>query len=344
MPLDLDFTESFDYYPDDVNAAGIGVNSTWITSNQTHEMVAGRFGGKALRLDAGGAGTAIRPCHASNAFCPHFAYRISDFTGMSDGVGHRIIAWTSPTDSNDVICSLSLTTIGQVQVWAGNPGGTLLGLADRVVIPGAWTFFALEYIISDTVGRGTLKMNGHTAMNYVGDTKPSAATQAGRWLLNSVGSGSQDFDDFNWVYDEAVTIGENRIQLHEMVSDSDTQFDPLTGVDNFAMINDTNIDGDTSYNSSNTVGAYDRFGMSHITTNPDTIHAFVLMMAARKEDAGTRTIKHQFKLGPTLVDGPDQNLSNTYTWIRAGRLTDPNGDPWLKDNINALLPGYDLVL
>lgn len=346
MPLDTDFCEGFDYYPSDPDVPGIGLRATWLASNANNVLIDGRFEGKAMQLQGVGfgAGFCLKPCRPANAFCIQFAFRTSNLANMVDGVGRRIFALSSAVDTNDVLLSLSLTTIGQIQIWRGNPGDTLLGLADRVVINGAWIFLALEGIISDSVGRATLKVNGHTSSNYVGDTKPGATTQVGRIICATGGGAYVDFDDMNWIYDEAASIGESRIQLHEMLSDNDTQFDPLTGVDNAAMVNESSTDGDTSYNSSNTVGAYDRFNMSNITVNPDTIHAFVLVMAARKEDSGTRTIKHQFKLGPTVADGPDLNLSNTYTWLRAGRLTDPNGDAWLKDNINALLPGYNAVL
>ena len=58
MTIAVDFTEGFDYYPTALNADGVGVDSTWIPSGDTHAsvLVAGRFEGLALQCGAGNSG------------------------------------------------------------------------------------------------------------------------------------------------------------------------------------------------------------------------------------------------------------------------------------------------
>jgi hypothetical protein len=152
------------------------------------------------------------------------------------------------------------------------------------------------------------------------------------------------YDDVYSKSGTLASLGEARIGKYEHTADFDTQFDPLTGVDNFAMVNEASVDGDTSYNSSNTVGAYDLFTGQPIDTTPDTIHAVQLVCAARKLDSGTRTIKQISKLGATQQDGADFNLAATYLWVRDLFELNPDGDEWLKVDFGNLKRGYQVVL
>lgn len=339
--------EGFDYYPADPTTPGIGLLSTWVAFNALVSFVTGRFGGKAVELshDNNGFSTLMRAWPPSAQIATGFAYKLPVHSALDDGDGLAIFQVTGAVSGADVLLTLSLNRMGQLSLWAGAVGSTLLGRCTRLLYANTWQFIEISSSMSDGVGHSSVKIDGDLQFTFAGDNKPGATTQYGRTILvNPATSNQSTFDDLYWKYNDATTLGEARVQLFEVDGDFDVQFSHLSGASNFAMINDSSTDGDTSYNYSNTVNAYDLFNLADMTNNPDTIHSVCLVTAARKEDSGTRTIRNVVKLGPTLADGVDFNMTTDYLWVRDNMELDPNGDAWLKANFNLIKPGYKVIL
>lgn len=339
----IDLIESFDYYPADVNTPGLGVKSTWIPQGSfgSAAMTTGRFGGLGLKL-----GTAsenfryLRVIPSSTMKVGGYAIYNTTLNNLPGGNGLQMMQLEA--SDGTVLFQLNINNVGQLH---GFIGATHVGQADRPIVAATWHYVEFEWQGLNSAGHFAVYIDGDLQFTFAGDTLAADGKTGDRFVLSlSPNISDRIYDDIYCKSGTLAALGEARIGLYEHTADFDTQFDPLTGVDNWAMIDDSSVDGDTTYNSSNTVGAYDLFTGQPIDTNPDTIHAVQLVAAVRKLDSGTRTIKQITKLGGTQQNGVDFNLASTYLWVRDLWEVNPNGDPWLKVDFGNLKRGYQVVL
>jgi len=343
MPGTYDLIESFDYYPEDVDTPGLGVKSTWIPRGAfgSISMVAGRFGGQAVKITANIDELGyMRVIPGSTMKVGGFAVYNTTLNNLAVGVGSTLFQLESADTT--VLVKLTINNVGELRAFIG---ATQVGLAERLLVAAAWHSIAFEWQGLNSAGHLSVSIDGDEQFSFAGDTLAADGKQAERFIL-TVPANVHDriYDDCYCKSGTLVNVGESRVALFEHTADFDTQFDPLTGVDNYAMINESSVDGDDSYNSSNVVNAYDLFTGQPIDTNPDTIHAVQFVMAARKFDSGTRTIQQISKLGPTLDGYEEFNLASTYLWVRDLTEVNPNGDPWLKVDFGNLKRGYKVIL
>jgi hypothetical protein len=138
--------------------------------------------------------------------------------------------------------------------------------------------------------------------------------------------------------------GEVKHMKREATSDVVAEFTPLSGSDNYAMI-DTN-DGDTTYNSADEVGKKDLFGFEAIPSGIDvklvTQHA-----AAKKGDTGLRKLRLTARENATDYEGNEYTLITSYPNL-AGQgqyqlhSTTPAGAALTPASVNAVNWGYEV--
>lgn len=333
--------ESFDYYPPDINMAGIGLNSTWIPNGINGILIAGRFSpGQAMRWEGDNDGKITRAVTAAGAFAFVCANRRMNLAGTTASQ----IGFNSEINDYPHV-QLKSTDLGVILLLVNNALVASVDPAVAVYLQATWHHLELNGVISTDPDVGWLKffIDGKQVIDFTGVTCANGAEPTiGRVEVStSFRSGQCDIDDVIWST-TSDHIGEERIQLLEATSNAAVTWAPLAGA-NWQEISDASTDGDTSYNTSNTPGQADLFNFADLTNAPSNIIAVSLVMAACKEDAGTRTIKNRLVTPGGTMDGHDQNLSTDYTWVRDLFLLD-NGAAWTKANINAMTPGYDLVL
>jgi hypothetical protein len=104
------------------------------------------------------------------------------------------------------------------------------------------------------------------------------------------------------------------------------------------------VDGDTTTNSSSTVGHVDRFVCADMSSTPSSIKAVILTAFAKKSAAGYRSLALQMNSGATTSDGPSFGLSLSYTRLERIIETDPNtAAAWAAAAVNAMKPAYKLA-
>lgn len=117
------------------------------------------------------------------------------------------------------------------------------------------------------------------------------------------------------------------------------------GALNWMAVAESPADGDSSYNSSSTVGQIDLFGITSLPGTASNIVAVDNILYARKDDAGTRTIEGVIKSGGTSVTGPNLALSTSYQFVDQIQQTDPNTSAaWTPTGVNAATIGYEEVV
>lgn len=338
------FIDGFDDYPASMSTLGVGLNSTWIDASNHGSFVTGRFGGLAVRKDINR--TMRRSVPSTTQITMGLAVKQNELDACSV-LGQTFIQFNSTTDAFQF--AIGCDDLGNIKV--GTNLSVPLAVAPKKVLNNTWHYIEFELVLSDTVGRIKLWIDGEEQFDVTNvDTKANAATDIGRVYLIANGSiagnnGDMSFDDVYVKYDEASAIGECRAVLQVVTADSLAEWTRLSGATNAGMVDEITVDSDATYNSSNTVGQKDLFEFTDLVGNPTTIHAVQVSLAARKDDAGTRTIQHVIKHGATEWNGTDQFQTTDYTWQRLIRETNPVGDiPWTKADINALLIGYTLTL
>ena len=243
----------------------------------------------------------------------------------------------------------------KLQVYRGGAGGTLLGETDFILQLDTYYYIELKATINNTTGSYEVRVNEQTRLSATGvDTQVSANASADRirkWAR--VG----DFDDGHFIDDgyaangEAgnVTdfIGDRVVSAKRPNSDaSPNQWDPVSGVDNFAMVDDDDPDDDSTYNTSTTSAQKDMFGFEDISDiDNDDIAGVMMKLLPRLTLAGSRDIKTKYKQGVTEVDGETHTVDDTaYSYKTEIQERDPTDDAaWTRAKIDSLEAGVESV-
>jgi hypothetical protein len=144
----------------------------------------------------------------------------------------------------------------------------------------------------------------------------------------------------------ATWLGERRIDtLRPSADTAQKDWTPDTGTDNYSRVNETPINGDTSYVTAATVGNKDRYALNDLPINPVTVAAVQALVVARKDDAVTRAIAPVIKSGATEAVGDDFGLASGYGAALKIFETDPNtSSAWTTSGVNALEAGMTVTV
>jgi hypothetical protein len=139
--------------------------------------------------------------------------------------------------------------------------------------------------------------------------------------------------------------GPCRVYTGYPTSDASVQFTPLSGVNNWAMVDEaSNQDDDTTYNSSVTAGHKDFFSTNLGIPSGATVLACEVRSTLRKDDVGARDGRAVSKSNATVTNGTTLALGTSYVQGRIKHALNPDGSvAWTDTTANALQPGYECV-
>lgn len=337
--MDTRFIEGFDPY---ASVAGVlGVEGRWIVSNTTGmSLVAGRFGGQAIRSTGAGAATAAIEGGALVQGAAGFALQPQ----AASGTGR---VFTLETSGGQAQITLAIDALGRVLAYKGaTSGGVFLGASTALLTFNVWYYIEVEFRIDNPAGHVRVFANGAPILSFTGDTL-AVVGEPNISRIGILGSASSPatIDDV-YVTEKTTRYGEARVQTLRPADDTATKgFAPNSGATNYSRVNELLIDGDTSYVSSSTVGAEDLYTLDDLDATPENIFAVQVRVVARKDDAATRAIKAEIKSGATLTLGSDFFLSSSYTTHTD--IYDANPDTstvWTKAAIDALQIGQRITV
>jgi hypothetical protein len=140
-----------------------------------------------------------------------------------------------------------------------------------------------------------------------------------------------------------VPLGDVRCLTLFPVGNNSIQWTPLANT-NWQEVSETAMDGDTSYNFSDTAGQQDLFNFQALSGVINQIVAVQIKGAYRKSDAGQRTAAQQLVSGATQVAGATTYFGLSYQYVTDLFPNDPNtGVGWTLSAVNALTAGYKLL-
>ena len=328
--------DGFDLY----NGTGVntGLQSKWFLAGATNfiSMTTGRFGGQCVSYTgaASNAGNMSRTFTASSAVCYGVAFRSVNAPAANTPVLLGL------ENSGTVQVGWRMTTTGAIEVLRA---GTSLGASAAGVISiNTWHFIETEVVISDTVGRVTIFVDGTQVLNLTNvDTRNGTPTTVDSlrfgYAQGALNAYNYQLDDL-YVTDTATRLGERRVEtLRPNADTAQKDFTRSAGADNFALVDDTTSNGDTDYIQGSTVGNLDRYTTAGLSTTPSAIDAVQLTAFALKTDATTRNIALHARSGSTDSDGSNYALAASYTKFDRILETDPaTSAAWTITGINSL--------
>lgn len=111
-------------------------------------------------------------------------------------------------------------------------------------------------------------------------------------------------------------VGDTRVDILRPTGDGNSeQFTPLSGTDSFAMVDETDQDGDTSYIASNTAGHKTDFTFADLSHSPTSVYGFMTHAVARRDVTGARTLRQYKRYSSTDTEASalfDLTLTSTY--------------------------------
>jgi hypothetical protein len=244
---------------------------------------------------------------------------------------------------------------GTIRVYRGAPGGTLIGTVVGAFIGAtAWHYIAISGTISATVGTAQVQIDGVLVLNLTGlNNKGSTGSTFDKCCFGSTSGAGGGFVmgiDDAYICDSSGSaplntfLGDVCAETPMPSADDVVQFAPSSGANNFSRVNETAMDGDTSYNSSNTPGQQDTFAHAALTGSPTTIFAVQTVNSWRKDDVATHTAKAVLKSNATTVFGATVGVASSYAYQKDIFPLDPDtGLPWTPSGANACKTGYNLV-
>ena len=142
-------------------------------------------------------------------------------------------------------------------------------------------------------------------------------------------------------------LGEIYSVLCSPTSDSSVQFTPSAG-SNYACVDDSAQDGDTTYVESSTVGNKDLYGFGDVATSGISVKVATLVTVARKDDAGARTLTPIAKQDSTEYDQTTITLTTSYpSTLNSGKInvlsTAPDSSAWTPTIFNAMTWGFKVA-
>lgn len=231
-------------------------------------------------------------------------------------------------------------------------GGTLLGTSTSAFSSSISYHIQVKVLIHASAGTVDVLVNGVSWLTLTGvNTRGAAATTLGGIWIGQASTGDSctfNFDDL-YVCDTAGAANNDFLGDRKVVAllpsgaGSSTQFTPSAG-SNFQNVDESAPDDDTTYNSSSTIGHKDLYAMGDLASTAGTISGVMTSFRARKDDAGTRTLKSKIKSGATEGNGTDRNLSTSY--VTYNDMFEQNPDtsaPWTGSGVNGMEAGVEVV-
>jgi hypothetical protein len=225
-------------------------------------------------------------------------------------------------------------------------GSTLLATSSDGIPQNAWVWLSVKHVCSQTTGSVEVKLNNTTVLTYSGNTQNGAANQVHRPVILT-GTNNPEFSVDNLVIATGLAsdppLSECRIYGAVVpTSNFNVQFTPNAGT-NWSNVNEIPPNDDTSYNSSNTVGATDVFVCAPPTLT-GVIPAVKVNFRARKDDAGVRELAPIIRPGTTNHQGSAIEITSNYFNRGVVWETNPDtGQAWNPGDIVNLKFGYRIV-
>lgn len=303
----------------------------------------GRFGtGKALSMgSSAGSGELQAEITPGDTFFAGYAFKFGELPALSPRV------FLSFYDGANRQIGLWVDIAGFLFVGRG-PTPTSLERYETPITRNRWYFVEIKVVIGNS-GSYEVRLDGVTIMSATGvDTDNMNTGQATRFAIGFPRvdtAGKQIHVDDVYCCDDTGSVnntflGDIKISGIFPVSDNTVQLTPLSGVVNYAMVNEIQVDNNTTYVSSATNGHQDLYNYGDVSGFTDVKGLQINTVALQSASENLKTV---IKSGATVSSDVAQALSASY--LNKVRISeeDPNAvAPWTETTVNALVAGVEV--
>jgi hypothetical protein len=251
--------------------------------------------------------------------------------------------------ANAAQVNISVTTTGAIKAVRGALAGTALGTSTLLLQVGTWNHIEAKVLFSQTVGTIEVRVNGVVFLNLTGlDTVNTANVEASQIAYGTTTAGAvgavTDWDDFS-IWDTAGSVNNDFIGdrgVFLLLPDSDVVAEQdwveSAGTDGFAMIDEADPDGDTTYVAAPAgSGHISEFGLQDLPSNISIVSAVRTCPSIRKTDAGAANAQVSVRSVAAVANGADNALTTSYARYSDVFETDPNtSSAWSRNAVNAM--------
>jgi hypothetical protein len=242
-----------------------------------------------------------------------------------------------------------------LRAYRGLQTGTLLATSSQPLGAALWTFLEVKATIADSGGLVQVRLDGTQVLSFTGDTRNAGTAEIAtvRFSNHHISSGNRHTLRLDDVYVCDTSGGRNDdflgdvkvVTLRPNADTAQVDFTPSTGSVHYALVAEApDDDGDASYVESGTVGHKDLYGYQDLTGSPAAIMAVQVATVARKDDAGSRSLRAVLKSGATTANGTTRVLGTSYALYDGRFEVDPaTGAAWTKAGVDALQAGVEVV-
>jgi hypothetical protein len=309
-------------------------------------LLLGKFSaqtGSTVSFVAGNTGQAIRHTvaaftqwHLTKTLAANYSTLYCKFHWRADDVTDEqgIISFF---DSNTCQVEIAVNS-GNLKAYRGGRTGTLLGTSSGVtMVANTWYAIQVSVVIDGSAGSVVLAINNTNVLNLTSqNTKQSSNAYTQTLSLGNrdgTGHGSTqhfDYDDLI-LCDNSGSVN-NTVPAYNAVvgsklpnaAGSNSQFTPDSG-SNYARVNESDPDGDTSYVQDTTQNDRDTYKFP-AASGVNTINFVQVSSYAKNSGSGNGTRHHQNTIlsGSTYKDGTEQVPTSSYACYSDILETDPN--------------------
>ena len=304
------FCDGFDHY------ATADILAKWDLRGNNEYLVGGRFGNGIQFVNTNWFVGKYLTSHAT--WIIGFAVYFSPVVGSGN-------PWFLLLDDGSIQVSVYIDGNGRL---CFTRNGTFLGVASTVFRSYVWHYVEIKVTIDNSNGAIAMRVNGvddtisfSTGTATTQDTQYTANATANRVYFIGTSVGSAIIIDDLYICDGSGSInndflGDVRVQsVFPSGAGATTQMTPSAG-SNYACVDETAPNGDTDYVSETTAGEKDTYAFGNLTPTSGTIAGVQVLINARKDDAGSRSIAPVYRPVSTDYDGTTVSVSDSYAYLR----------------------------
>ncbi|MEM3713464.1 MAG: hypothetical protein QXF82_00790 [Nitrososphaeria archaeon] len=230
----------------------------------------------------------------------------------------------------------------------GNSGTSVAKSLPGIIRAQTWQYIECMIVINSITGSVEVHVNEQTVMKAIGINTQTTAnayvTQVQIGYVDVVSYAITWYCD-DLLIDDANFHGDIRIEtVLPNAAGNYAQWTPVGATANYACVNETPPNGDTTYISSSTVGAIDSFQKPAIPTNAGSIMGVIVNMCARKDDANIRQIAALTRQNLTDYVGNTITIGDSYIYYQQIWETNPaTTTAWTISAVNGAEMGVKVI-
>lgn len=265
-------------------------------------------------------------------------------TALPSNNNERLVAFRD-TD-NAIQVQFKVDTTGTISAYRGTAPTNLLGTSTVQVVANAWNHLEFKVVIaSGTGGSVEARLNGVTILNVTGvNTLGGLGTGVGQIVWANTSGGNVHTLRIDDVFCWDSTGGEHNDflgdhRVYTVLPDADgtpEQWTLSAGSDSYALIDEADPDGDTTYIQGDTNGDETEVGFAALPSDVVNIAAISLLPMIKKTDSGPSNFQLHVVSNGSEDSGADVPLTTAYTYWPTIFTEDPDTTlPWTRTGVDA---------